>query len=88
LASLKQNAIRTGLEALYFSGAHKLMRPFVGGMGTILTLHHVRPARPDRFQPNRLLEYASVSGKNLPQAAPFPPRHRGAGRDAPPPDGG
>src|SRR5690242_18270243 len=44
------------MEALYFSGAHMLMRPLVGGMGMILTLHHVRPARPDRFQPNRLLE--------------------------------
>ena len=27
-----------------------------GGVGAILTFHHVRPARPDRFQPNRLLE--------------------------------
>jgi peptidoglycan/xylan/chitin deacetylase (PgdA/CDA1 family) len=32
------------------------LRPFVGGVGAILTLHHVRPPRPDRFQPNRLLE--------------------------------
>jgi peptidoglycan/xylan/chitin deacetylase (PgdA/CDA1 family) len=32
------------------------MRPFVAGVGVILTLHHVRPPRPDRFQPNRLLE--------------------------------
>src|SRR5882757_6390104 len=32
------------------------MRPFVGGIGAILTLHHVRPPRPDRFQPNQLLE--------------------------------
>ena len=44
------------MEALYFSGAHVLMRPLVGGVGTILTLHHVRPPRRDRFQPNRLLE--------------------------------
>jgi peptidoglycan/xylan/chitin deacetylase (PgdA/CDA1 family) len=56
LAGLKHNIIRTGLEALYFSGAHMLMRPFVGGVGAILMLHHVRPPRPDRFQPNRLLE--------------------------------
>src|SRR5882724_6696949 len=33
-----------------------MMRPFLGGVGAILTLHHVRPPRPDRFQPNRLLE--------------------------------
>ena len=54
--SLRNAIFRTALEALYFSGAHVLMRPLVGGVGTILTLHHVRPRRPDRFQPNRLLE--------------------------------
>ncbi len=32
------------------------MRPLVGGVGTILTLHHVCPPRLDAFQPNRLLE--------------------------------
>jgi peptidoglycan/xylan/chitin deacetylase (PgdA/CDA1 family) len=53
---LKQAVIRSGLEALYFTGAYKLMQPYVGGLGAILTLHHVRPARRDRFQPNRLLE--------------------------------
>jgi peptidoglycan/xylan/chitin deacetylase (PgdA/CDA1 family) len=56
LSGLKNSLIRTGLETLYFSGAHALMRPFVGGVGAILTLHHVRPPRPDRVQPNRLLE--------------------------------
>jgi peptidoglycan/xylan/chitin deacetylase (PgdA/CDA1 family) len=56
VAGLKNAVIRTGLETLYFSGAHVLMRPLVGGVGAILTLHHVRPPRPDRFQPNRLLE--------------------------------
>jgi peptidoglycan/xylan/chitin deacetylase (PgdA/CDA1 family) len=54
--SLRNAIFRTALEALYFSGAHVLMRPLVAGVGTILTLHHVRPRRPDRFQPNRLLE--------------------------------
>jgi peptidoglycan/xylan/chitin deacetylase (PgdA/CDA1 family) len=53
---LKKTVIRAGLETLYFSGAHALMRPFVGGIGAILTLHHVRPRRPDAFQPNQLLE--------------------------------
>ena len=53
---MKQTIIRTGLETLYFSGMHRLMRPLVGGVGCILTLHHVRPGRPDAFQPNRLLE--------------------------------
>lgn len=56
MAGLKPTIIRGGLESLYFSGAHLMLRPFVGGVGAILTLHHVRPPRPDRFQPNRLLE--------------------------------
>jgi len=56
MPSLKTTIIRGGLEALYFSGANVLMRPFVSGVGAILTLHHVRPQRPDGFQPNRLLE--------------------------------
>ena len=56
VAGMKQTIIRTGLETLYFSGMHHVMRPLVGGVGAILTLHHVRPPRPDAFQPNRLLE--------------------------------
>jgi peptidoglycan/xylan/chitin deacetylase (PgdA/CDA1 family) len=48
--------IRTGLEALYFTGSHLALRPFFRGIGAILTLHHVRPAQPGAFQPNRLLE--------------------------------
>ena len=56
MAGLKQTIIRGGLESLYFTGAHWALKPFVGGIGAILTLHHVRPPRPDRFQPNRILE--------------------------------
>jgi len=57
---MKQTIIRSGLETLYFSGMHHVMRPFVGGVGAILTLHHVRPPRPDAFQPNRLLEVSPL----------------------------
>jgi peptidoglycan/xylan/chitin deacetylase (PgdA/CDA1 family) len=53
------------MEALYFSGAHVLLRPLVGGVGTILTLHNVRPPRPDRFQPNRLLEVTPAFLENV-----------------------
>jgi len=56
VAGFKQTIIRGGLESLYFTGAHFLLKPLVGGVGAILTLHHVRPPRPGRFQPNRLLE--------------------------------
>jgi peptidoglycan/xylan/chitin deacetylase (PgdA/CDA1 family) len=57
---MKKTIIRTGFETLYFSGIHHLMRPLVGGVGSILTLHHVRPPRKDAFQPNRLLEITPV----------------------------
>lgn len=53
---MRKQIIRAGLETLFFSGAHLAMQPFVQGIGVILTLHHVRPARRGVFQPNRLLE--------------------------------
>jgi peptidoglycan/xylan/chitin deacetylase (PgdA/CDA1 family) len=56
LTELRKAFLRGGLEALYFSGGHALLGPLVGGVGSILTLHHVRPRRTDAFQPNRLLE--------------------------------
>jgi peptidoglycan/xylan/chitin deacetylase (PgdA/CDA1 family) len=56
LPDFKKAIIRGGLETLYFSAAHLALKPLLGGVGAILTLHHVRPARLDRFQPNRLLE--------------------------------
>ena len=56
LVDMKKTIIRTGLETLYFSGLHHWMRPLTGGVGSILMLHHVRPARKGAFQPNRLLE--------------------------------
>jgi peptidoglycan/xylan/chitin deacetylase (PgdA/CDA1 family) len=56
MPDLRNAVFRTGLEALYFSGAHRVLRPLYGGVGAIFTLHHVRPQPRDRFQPNRLLE--------------------------------
>lgn len=56
MAALKPMIVRSGLESLYFTGLHHLLKSWVGGVGAILTLHHVRPPRPGRFQPNRLLE--------------------------------
>jgi peptidoglycan/xylan/chitin deacetylase (PgdA/CDA1 family) len=57
---MKKTIIRTGLETLYFTGLHHWMRPLVGGVGSILTLHHVRPPRKEAFQPNRLLEVTPI----------------------------
>jgi peptidoglycan/xylan/chitin deacetylase (PgdA/CDA1 family) len=54
--TIRQTIIRGGMECLYFSGAYIVSRPLVGGVGAILALHHIRRARADRFQPNRLLE--------------------------------
>ena len=56
MSEFRKTILRAGLETLYFSGAHVALRPFVSGIGVILTLHHVRPPRQDGFQPNRLLE--------------------------------
>src|SRR6266568_7665505 len=53
---LRNTVIRAGLEALYFSGAHYLLRPIFAGVGVIFMLHHVRPRRDGGFQPNHHLE--------------------------------
>jgi peptidoglycan/xylan/chitin deacetylase (PgdA/CDA1 family) len=53
---LRNTVIRAGLEALYFSGAHYLLRPIFAGVGAIFMLHHVRPSRDAAFQPNHHLE--------------------------------
>ena len=55
---MKKAVLRTALETLYFTGAHRMLQPLLGGVGAILTLHHVRPPRSEAFQPNRLLEVA------------------------------
>ncbi|HEY3890782.1 MAG TPA: polysaccharide deacetylase, partial [Bradyrhizobium sp.] len=56
MKQLRHSVIRAGLEALYFTGAHYLLRPVFAGVGAIFMLHHVRPGRDGEFQPNRHLE--------------------------------
>src|SRR5256714_4858952 len=56
MSQLRNTVIRAGLEALYFSGAHYLLRPIFSGVGAIFMLHHVRPRRTGPFQPNHHLE--------------------------------
>ena len=58
MKQLRNNVIRAGLEALYFTGAHHLLRPIFAGAGAIFMLHHVRPRRDGEFRPNRHLEVA------------------------------
>ncbi len=47
---------KAGLDALYFSGANRLLRPLAQGIGAVLMLHRVTPSRADAFQPNKFLE--------------------------------
>lgn len=56
MEGLKYQLFRGVLNSLYFSGAYAALKPLTGGVGAVLMLHHVRPARHDRFQPNHLLE--------------------------------
>jgi peptidoglycan/xylan/chitin deacetylase (PgdA/CDA1 family) len=56
MKQLRNNVIRAGLDVLYFSGAHHLLRPIFAGAGTIFMLHHVRPRHDGAFQPNHHLE--------------------------------
>jgi peptidoglycan/xylan/chitin deacetylase (PgdA/CDA1 family) len=56
MKQFRNAVIRAGLEALYFSGAHYLLRPILAGVGAIFMLHHVRPRGEGEFRPNRHLE--------------------------------
>jgi peptidoglycan/xylan/chitin deacetylase (PgdA/CDA1 family) len=58
MKQFRNNVIRAGLGALYFTGAHHLLRPIFSGVGAIFMLHQVRPRRDAEFQPNRHLEVA------------------------------
>ena len=51
---MRYGAIRAGLNAIAFSGLHKLF-PSAGGRGVVFTLHHVGPNQTDKFQPNSIL---------------------------------
>ncbi len=56
MPDMRKRAIRAGLETLYFTGTHRLVRSFFAGMGAILTFHRVLPAHDEPFQPHRGLE--------------------------------
>ncbi len=47
---------RTALDALSFSGVHRLLEPLSRGVGLVYMLHRVVPAHDEEFQPNDFLE--------------------------------
>jgi peptidoglycan/xylan/chitin deacetylase (PgdA/CDA1 family) len=56
MSGIRNTLFKAGLGTLYFTGAHRALRPVFGGLGAILMLHHVRPAQGGEFAPNSLLE--------------------------------
>ncbi|MCC6984146.1 MAG: polysaccharide deacetylase family protein [Bauldia sp.] len=50
------NLKKLGLNALYFSGAHRWLAGLGAGAGAVLMFHHVRPGKPAPFAPNAHLE--------------------------------
>jgi peptidoglycan/xylan/chitin deacetylase (PgdA/CDA1 family) len=52
----KHRAIAAGFRVIAATRADQWLAPLARGVGAILMFHHVRPARADAFQPNRLLE--------------------------------
>src|SRR5437764_12605882 len=56
MKQLRSTVIRAGLGALYFTGAHYLLRPIFPCVDAIRRLHRRRPRRDAEFQPNRHLE--------------------------------
>lgn len=48
--------LKTALAAVHYSGAGNLLAPYTRGAGVIFMLHHVDPAPPQEFEPNRILK--------------------------------
>lgn len=49
------SVLKAALNAIHYSGIDRALAPLTRGEGVIFTLHHVRPAAPRPFEPNRIL---------------------------------
>lgn len=52
---MKQDFLKSGLKALYYSQAHRLLAPATRGVGLIYMLHRVSPDPVPPFAPNGIL---------------------------------
>lgn len=62
---MKYQMIHAALQCVHASGMASLLAPVMGGLGCILTLHHVRPYVAHEFHPNRILEITPKFLSNL-----------------------
>lgn len=53
---MRQKTISRAFSVLKGTGLGRMLAPFTQGCGAVFMMHHVRPPRPDGFQPNRHLE--------------------------------
>jgi peptidoglycan/xylan/chitin deacetylase (PgdA/CDA1 family) len=53
---MRQKTVTRAFSVLKGTGLGRMLAPFTQGCGAVFMMHHVRPARPDAFQPNRHLE--------------------------------
>lgn len=52
---MKEDILKSGLKALYYTQAHRLLAPVTEGLGLIYMLHQVSPAPDAAFAPNGIL---------------------------------
>jgi peptidoglycan/xylan/chitin deacetylase (PgdA/CDA1 family) len=50
------NVMKAVLSTLHFSGADYMIAPLTRGIGAVFMLHQVRPEKPGKFEPNRILK--------------------------------
>ena len=54
--SRRTKFLKAVLSALHYSGADSMIAPLTRGIGAVFMLRHVRPEKPNSFEPNRILK--------------------------------